>query len=777
MTKPLVPNTISDFINTATDRTSSIICPACGSELGTSLEGSFEYMFTDAARMHLDNKIDEIRRFIEGVERTLERRNYAYERMASDSTPYDREQREYIRSLNADGITINYRGEHEGSVGAIEASKFRDAFDPYDWARLYATFPLIGDAVQETAKTENILLTGMEPSGVGMVWDIIAEQREVSSLRKKLGITSAHNRTAARGAITNITLPTTPEEDIARNIVQLREILQECCPFYAAYIDAYEESLGTASSRAPTSSSPGSGDLHGRKNGIKRARLLLAILLGHKSQKVKDYKDLCGEAITMDTPYHLPERTYVPIELLTALINSRTLLSATNVGLSPDFISRLVQKADDEDLERDAKWFDEIKKVVHFTCAHKPTGSAQACGWYPKEKDTHPIVLLGSPGVGKSSLMMAGLATFNSAATSIGCIARPEGVLARDSLRELDEKNRAGSIEPPTRRGAKNRIELAVAPLESPFEQVHFVFLDVAGEDVRTIVSGEAPNPDLRRILRNARTIVFLFDFTVEPSIREILPDKDEYHLWRQVRESFRRTDDERKDADKKGASKGGGGISLDQFVLMTELIHLLRGEIGEEKLGETTFICVVPKADLFATSYLNADMVEDGEQYFLDEFFKRMEELNILVSSPHAPGEGLPGKYSVFSQEVMQNALGECANISNIARECLPNIGRALPRGTSEASRMALSDRVSKGLIQYVENCFGKDNCFFLPVSPLGVDPRDTDGTPRHADNRKVGGSPAARSLGHRPNQKLAEYVFLIPVARALGLGQPEGS
>ncbi|QLH37836.1 MAG: hypothetical protein HWD60_00885 [Defluviicoccus sp.] len=479
----------------------------------------------------------------------------------------------------------------------------------------------------------------------------------------------------------------------------------------------------------------------------------------------------------MDTPYHLPERTYVPIELLTALINSRTLLSTTNLGLSQGFVSSLTQKASDEDLERDAKWFDEIKKVVHFTCAHKPTGSAQACGWYPKEKDTHPIVLLGSPGVGKSSLMMAGLSTFYNAATSIGCIARPEGVLARDSLQELNEKNRAGSIEPPTRRGAKNRIEFAVAPLDRPFEQVHFVFLDVAGEDVRTIVSGEAPNPDLRRILRNARTIVFLFDFTVEPSIREVLPDKDEYHLWRQVRESFKRTDDERKDADKKGASKAAGGISLDQFVLMTELIHLLRGEIGEEKLNETTFICVVPKADLFATSYLNANMLEDGEQYFLDEFFKRMEDMQILVPSPHAPDEGLPGKYSVFSTQVMQNALGECANISNIARECLPKIGSALPNGTSEASRMALSDRVSKGLIQYVENCFGKQNCFFLPVSPTGEDPRDAGGTPRHADNRKMAGSPTARSLGHRPNQKLAEYVFLIPVARALGLGQPEGS
>ena len=85
-----MPNTIEHFIETADDKDVSIVCPACGAPMGVGNQGSYRFMLTERVRGYLDDTIQNLRRFLEGVEATLELRNYAYSYISKSERPYKR---------------------------------------------------------------------------------------------------------------------------------------------------------------------------------------------------------------------------------------------------------------------------------------------------------------------------------------------------------------------------------------------------------------------------------------------------------------------------------------------------------------------------------------------------------------------------------------------------------------------------------------------------------------------------------------------------------------
>lgn len=738
-------NTVADFIETANDKQKRIVCPACGAPMGVGSPGSFHFMLTDRGRGHLDDKLHDLRCFLEGIEDELERRNVAYQLLPAKQNPYLREEREHLESLHLsvtespgaqDRVAVDEYGNYSGVRSSQEVKNFVDSWDGHDWVSNFSEFPLLNtkELNKLVSQSKERLIPGSEPKRLRLLMDVVFQQQELLVLGDHLGLSVA---------------PTTSPEEIDKNKDILQGLLKEVCPYYSSYLNKCE--------KKEKESVQADSDLSAKQNetltAIKRTQLILALLIGHKgrtedSEKSKERKALFGDAVIPGKPYHLPERTFVSITLLRLLLNSRLLLSGNAFDFSPDFTQTLFSsnKSDRQGSGNETLWNSELQHIVHFTCANAPAGQ-QTCGWYPKEGPTHSIVLLGSPGSGKTSMMISGLGALYSYISQMNCAARPEGVLARTALHDLDLKYREGTVEKPTGRGTKERIELSIERIDEPAQKVHFVFIDVAGEDVTSMVTGEGANPDLRRILRHAGTIVFQFDLTIEPSIRDILTSGQDAGIWGVVQENFNRVNKER-----------DNNASFDQFNLLEELVYLLESEKGENRLSETNFVCVVPKADLFAVE-------ADEPRFFLNDFFQYLVNMRLIVRSPHAPTEDLKGMHSLarieMAPEFQKGAakpltgVDVCRAISDKARESLCNIGDSFAPDVEEENKEMLVAKIKKGLIDFLQHRFGEENSYFLPISALGKDTRDLL---------------EDRTLGHKPNQKLSEYVFLLPIALALG-------
>lgn len=746
-------NTIRDFMATAATRDESIVCPACGATMGIGIEGSYHFMLTDRFRGHLDDKIQTLRSFLEGIEHTLERRNYANPLLPSNVNPYQLEESDYLRTLAARGngngngdahataaqaaaVTLDESGQYRGTRGEFEAERFSKTFDIFTWIKNYDNFPLLSTDKPEAIykQCRDVLIPGIEPKLPGsLLMNLVFEQSAVLEFRKRLGVTSMSFEQGGGYEAGNEVLA---------------ELLDEVCPFYSRYLRICEE---VAAKEAPERGAATFQTL----NSIRRARLVLALMLGHKGKASPERALLFGPAVVPGKPYNLPERAMVSVKLLKELTRSRMVLSSRNLGLDPAFVDDLLSRADQpappiENEPLGTAWAGEIFKLVHFTCANTVGPSQQLCGWHPKEGETHSVVLLGSPGTGKTSVLVTGLASLYSSIGAIDCFAKPDGVLARAALHALYARYVEGVVAAPTERGMKERIELTIEPIDRPFERVHFVFLDVAGEDVSSMVKEEGASPDLRRILRNANTIVFQFDLTAEPTIRDMLTRSKDSQVWNAMRENFERANQAR-----------GGRASLDQFNLLTELVNLLEKQKGAEQLGRTNFVCVVPKADLFVSN-------EQDERFFLTGFFKYLAETRLIVTSPYAEGEGFEGMYSLAGTGVGKSQEAICREVSDAARQYLSRIGDSFPPETEPEPKESLVDKIRKGVIEFLEQRFGASNVYFLPVSALGKDTKVLKPVEVNGDGQKAG-QQKGLSLGHKPNQKLSEYVFLLPIILAL--------
>jgi hypothetical protein len=84
---------------------------------------------------------------------------------------------------------------------------------------------------------------------------------------------------------------------------------------------------------------------------------------------------------------------------------------------------------------------------------------------------------------------------------------------------------------------------------------------------------------------------------------------------------------------------------------------------------------------------------------------------------------------------------------ISDQTLSYLGKIGNALNEETAAPIKESLKMTLEVGLIATLHNVFGEEKVYFLPVSAQGQDSEHLN-------------------LGNPPNQKLSEYVFILPVA-----------
>ncbi|UUO14944.1 hypothetical protein [Dolichospermum heterosporum] len=377
----------------------------------------------------------------------------------------------------------------------------------------------------------------------------------------------------------------------------------------------------------------------------------------------------------------------------------------------------------------------------------------QPCGWSPSKRKSHSIVILGSPGTGKTCLLQSGLAKLRLHAATAGITITPEDNASRKDLFELEENYRKGDVKNST--AVNLALNLQVSQLENTQYINRFTFIDIPGHKVSSLVSQkekERVDSDLRRLLFNADTIIFQFDFWSDDTflnhLRENNPEafQQQFVLSDQVKESH----ETRRDR-------------IPQFDLQWELLKLLAEE-GQKDIDKK-FIFVFPKIDTLAFSSNQDNDKKYKQHYFFRDFYKQLKDMRLIVPSGsnnvNPDEENFNNMYSVAGAGIKGKTQFQiCQDISRLGKESIKKVADVFQSDTPVERKQTLTDHIEKHLIQFIEDRFhgqdkyGIDKTWYLPVSALGKTPNLKNGR---------------FSLeGKSPNPIIAEYVFLLPILLA---------
>jgi len=734
-----ITNTVQDFLDTSKTRGSIIICPACGSRIGITEQGTYDMVLTPNARLELDGSINDLRSFLEGIEKVLAQINIYGVKPIKANSPYNRIRDDYP-SLGNDGVyTTPGAKEIEDYIGRN--------IDYFEWQRLLYRFPRQGEfapnnhpnspeskeTVQQMLKRgKEILVKGLEPAtGSGPLVNLIFEQWYISQWMRKY----------------------------SRQQDKLNALLEEVCPNLQWYLNQLVQ--------LDRYLNPDDPDANLRE-GVLRVQFLLGILLGHRSEThIQVVSDL---GIDTNDAFKLPRRTFVTPELLQDFLRSEVALRNSNLGLDRRFVDAVRQSDLTAQMGNRSSSMGnmggngksnllpqmielmggQITKLVHFSCAgpigDKPAKNAynvvqfhevEKCGWYPKPENTHSVVLIGSPGTSKTTSLLTGFTTFYEFLAAIGATIIFDSPDDEARMSELRQDYFRGKMPEPSPIGFRKSIKFSVEFTTEPYKKTNFVFTDIPGEVAAASLTEKGPDPAVLRILKNAEHITFFFDLSIEPSLREKLTKGDEENFWQVVEENYNKVDAPRKQR-----------AAVSQLQLLQKFVSDLQSQKGTDGLQGTKFTCVIPKADLFSRE-------DEPKRAFFTDFFKRMAQQQVIVPSRHYRGESFSGLHSVggFGAQVsraegieLQKEIGKF--VSQEALKCLARIGDALgDEQQFEPLKSALTETLRVRLVAMLEKAFGQDNVYFLPISAQGENSKSSE-------------------LGHPPNQKLSEYVFILPVA-----------
>lgn len=814
-------NTIKDFKMTAKTR-GDIICAACGSSMGLHNPNSFKLILTPAFRPYLQDALMQLRNFIWSIELHLERRMEVISINDIDGYPYEREERTFIEDYFAsiytadsertneeitreDALKINTSNKGDffvtdtsfdlASNGAAEL--LRSQIDPYDLDKILDELPSVPSDSSNNENIEDIckkiakVLTGqgLERSNNSLIYELISEQIGDFNASPKVNRYDRNVREFLKG--------------VSNHWSSIDKIVSDVCPALYKYYEFLEKNSKNKAI----------------EENVKRSKILLLMLHGHRFgnrpdhamdiSKKKTPSEFSGseenyfEAFIQEE-YSLPNETVVSRQLLVQILKSRTFLQNKNdlfeekLGLSQPLTSYLKTKWDSLKVKVTGNdfhlWLSEVDKLVKISCANEievepkiaqvavfgnVSNSESAsdsphdvpevegsdkekkrvdvakilkrkmyepCHWSPSKAVTHSIVILGSRRTGKTSLLYSGLAALSRFQASVGIRLAPEGDLSTVKLNEIVKMNWDGKLSQPTTANFAIKMEVSKQASEST-DKTRFIFIDVPGEKVRSLETHRKADPELRRILRNANTIVFQFDVWSDPFILQSIKSNNPEVFKEEI------------EATESVHSKTDRESLVNQSRLLYDLIDLLIEELGNIKDKRINFICVIPKADKFVRR-------DDGtSHFFLTPVFEKLQELGVLVPSYHTDELKKEGSFRDYQhmhtvagaghlaknhEGNLLDQLGLCRLISDYTEDNLKNIGNVLRENTVIQNKTALKDYIEKNVIDFIRERFGGE-IFFWPVSALGQNPNNED------------------SLGHTPNQVLAEYVFLLPILLAL--------
>ncbi|MGW1786474.1 hypothetical protein ACWCQQ_46530 [Streptomyces sp. NPDC002143] len=772
--------------------------------------GSFELNLTVNARKEFNEAIRHYAAFLSYFETEAEARNISSS-TRNDAAPYAHAERdglgpsEFTRGLystkGADEVRENwwnrfdhyafYRLVHEDLLphADLEATLTEARSSPTDAppTRQAGSRSPAGERARAAATARDttaekpfeaavrVVLGGFEPLRMaGHIMSLVFDQPHV---RRWLSDTSDLGRVPG---------PTRREADGTATLASL-SAQPEVAPNLARYLDLLEEVLEDPGLVTTLLGHQYAGMRRKLRDEIRRARLVLVLLLGHASELVpEEFPGLVEQYV----PFTLPRRVVVAPKLLASLLESAAITDLSGLRLSDDYVSLLLSEGlplhptpptQDQQAHRIAELVqrlgDDTHKVFTFVCRGPSGRSAEHsreqalaarryapeepdyCGWYPKPDETHPVVFIGSPGTSKSTLMLTGLLQFYNNAQALGATV---GFQSDKDLREYDnyvDRYWNGALPDPTPAGSRNSIQLRVESTTDPTRGANFVFTDVPGEVTSRSVRGEGADPIVLGVLKHAETVVFLFDLSIEQAVQRQLANSPAQESWEAL---LRNADNvmrnrlpsqnggsarDRTDTAPSTAARSRARVS--QLDLLERMISDLREIRGDDlRTGGPHFICIVPKTDLYVASVADDRNPHESRIKFLTEFYNWLIDQQILSPSANGPDpelSGSPGEAiewyrstagygwlgssgqgevgGPMAKQTIQRQLELVRSISDQAREALGTIGEALGDGASDADVRSLSDLVRARLIERLQSVFRSEDVYFLPISAQGAD------------------------------------------------------
>jgi hypothetical protein len=356
--------------------------------------------------------------------------------------------------------------------------------------------------------------------------------------------------------------------------------------------------------------------------------------------------------------------------------------------------------------------------------------------------------------------MLTGLTAFYEYSAGMGAKILLESPSDDEDIKDFRQKYFAGELPKPNKKGYSQTIKFSLEfPLQSSkSKRMNFVFTDIAGQTISRCLTENGADSSVKRILKNAETIVAFFDLSIESAFREAFTQGDNEDIWSKVKANYERVKETRgKDAD------------ISQIQLLNRLLADLQEEKGN-LLNQTKFLCVIPKADLFVQ--------EGDERFFLTPFFETMRDKKMFVRSrQNQSQDGFDGYYSIggissdaSKKEGLERQQEIGSFISKEAKQHLQNIGKALGDEDDFAPLAeSLRLKIKTNLFDNLDEIFSPENVYYLPVSAQGkeVQPNEVQPNADDSDNPVT--------LKHPPNQKLSEYVFILPIAWSAQVSPPE--
>lgn len=770
-------NTLKDFYKTALPEFNEpIICPACGAHMSIKEPSSYKMVLNKKARVELDACLRKYATYLESLEFRMMLHNLEGVRsLALEDCPYKR-----LAELNP-GLA---NGVFKDTDGALAVNKiFSDSLDYFEENRV-KQLPLVKDIKNSTDNDESrkkmlirhaVDVLNVDPS-IGVAVDLVFSQEYVAKWVQKTNMSFRDG---------------------------LNDLCQEISPTWHDYLKALEKY-----------------DDKVILEKVLRVRYVIAILRGHctknndfalRQQGDNDENNnvlLRPLNIQQNYAYRLPNKTYVSIDMLRYLLLSPILLDNPKIGFNED-LRREIRKKDSKEVREEKKetsafsfvnelnhdrtddtkrvlvdekiidrfsdllfkWVEnepEISKVVDFACSNTENGIS--CEWMPKRDKTHSVVLLGSPGTSKSTALLTGITMFYQNAAAIGAEVKFVTPEDNDKIDALIRRYWDGWLPQATPVGERTSIELTVAFHEGGVEnKSNYVFIDVAGQRVVKCVTKDGTESALLGILKNAETIVFFYDFTIERQIHEKLTAAALGDVWKPLKEHKDSVSEHRKGEDKGGKST----VDISQDQLLRQLIDDLQSQAtADDLISNKNFIFVVPKSDMFYS-----DNVAEKERFFLTDYFVKSRDFKLVRPSINVPKEEFKqddmGHYwTQIGADLFLNGKNTQVNnietqeyvirqLSQLCKKCILNLGNSVSEKSGEDEDIygvkGALNRYIDTLVNTIERTF--NNSYFLAISAKG-----SNEIPDKSSQADANGI-VYDIYKHAPRQKFSEYVFAIPV------------
>jgi len=792
----MIKNSKADFLETIKEGVSEIICPACGSPMTLKNKSTFDVILSVNSRKVMNDILRSYRSFLIRNESELKSRNLhgVSSKLIKDLYPFPKSENvdeNGIFNTNGSAIVKNYLSVSD-ILGISESISKVLTIEDLD---------IIASSedkkqLEKIEKAISVIVFGFEPHPlIGSVLNLLFDQEIIKNWIDQVRLGSANSKS----------------ESIQNDLINL---VTEVAPYYSNYLlkflDYFEkQNWKDANYKLWGKYSKDEASII--KNQIIRSYYILAILLGHTKNGIgKATQQNIIPFVETNIPFDFPRIVIISQPILNQLLRAKSIIENKGFNLTQKLTDLLndTKESDNRALNKDKKDIslddldkeiqsivekysflrdEDLNSFVEFTCRglpssipdfndttenqkDKPLGNTEhkekeqidsylkTCGWYPKDEPTHPIILIGSTGTTKSSVMMSGLTTFMNAAGSLGISPRSATADDVNLINWYSKEFFEGEMPKATETNSRFSVQLTLAKAQDVKKRVNFIFTDVPGEMVARSLQAKDTDPVVINLLKYAETIVFFFDIATEPYFYSVISKGSDSV----------KNDNSEIIGHVESLNKDNGRGKTNQILLLNKLIEDLRkirggGEKGDIDVKENVrLICIIPKSDLF--------MGESGDTRFLNEFYDKLKDMKIFDQSQLSDNSNANDFYKWRSMggvsfepkpnnntDLIKRQIEIIQLIDREARVGLSKIGDVLKSANqvSDSDKEILTKRIEIELLKVIENTFNE--VYVIPVSAQGEPKLPEDG------KKNV-------QLKYPPCQKLSEYVFITPIVLELG-------